>query len=501
MYGVLILRSYERNDCMKRALYVLVALALAVTAVGCKAEGKNKEGKSDILSAASAQSEIAPDGSESETGASGEQQTSPQQSAASKKDSAIGGASLAESQAQQLKNYKFVFGTIFPEQYQTGGARAAEFNAKVSELKTKYGVTVTLQGYKPEEFTQQVNGAIMAGKDVPNALETGIVEARNLMTTGALADLKSFSGIKLDNGNFLNWSTEGNTFNGKTYAVSTSVRSFFGMFFNDDMVKKEAKADIYKLYKNGEWTWSKMREIAVACKKDLDGDKRTDVYGVIGRSSIIGTALVSSAGGTSVKQNGKIRVVMCDQPGIDAITYLRTLHKTDATMKYVTNVEDTEKVFIEKGAALLCHNLDYANGIGSKIDFTMGYVPFPKPDGTAKYNAAVYGTNVYCIPRNVKDKEITGVVLNELSYLGKVDIEKVIKSLKSAGISQDGINIYNDQCKNAVMDYSLGPHFTAEINTKIENCVINSGSQPQSVIEGIRSSAQKLSDDYYNSIK
>lgn len=488
---------------MKRLLSFGAALMLTAALAGCSSTGDVSSVSSAVGTSPSSTAQSTTGGAPDSTGSGGTSTPGSSQATTAGKTTSGNKDTTTKAPGLNFNGYEFVLGTVYPDNYQPGGSTATELNNKFKELEDKYNVKITVKSYNPDSCTQQISNEVMAGGAVPNVLEVPITTARNLVVSDMLADMKGFSDIKLDNGNFLDWCTDSFTWGGKVYATATFYGGYLGVFFNNDLIKKNMPGtDIYKLYKDGKWTWDKMREIAIGNTKDTNGDRRTDLYGIAANSTIIGSAFNSSAGGTAIRQGDTIKAVMCDQAGIDALSYLKRLFKEDGVMKYVTNASDALNMFINETAAMFPFYLSWAPGeLGPNVNFDMGFVPFPKPTESDKHNAVAYDMGVYAIPRTMKDKQQTGVILNELSAMGKVSESKYIESLRNAGLSEDGINVFKAMNSDVTMDYSLGPDFGSLNNQKIENCVIVSATQPAATINGIKTAMQKACDDYYGQFK
>ncbi|HHV96857.1 MAG TPA: extracellular solute-binding protein [Clostridiaceae bacterium] len=116
------------------------------------------------------------------------------------------------------------------------------------------------------------------------------------------------------------------TYKGKIYACSNTYgQAQGGVFFNKKMFKEEGFEDPYELYKNNQWTWDKMLEIAIAATKDFDGDGKIDRWGL---SRVNPQDLIFSNGGRiiGVDDQGDYYVAFNDQKVYDALQFYYDLH-------------------------------------------------------------------------------------------------------------------------------------------------------------------------------
>lgn len=69
---------------------------------------------------------------------------------------------------------------------------------------------------------------------------------------------------------------------GVTYGLFNATMMF--TMYNRDIIEAEGLEDPYELWLNGEWSFAKMTELAVAATKDLTGDGNPDQFGIEDKS-------------------------------------------------------------------------------------------------------------------------------------------------------------------------------------------------------------------------
>lgn len=493
---------------MKRLLCSSVALVFPVTILftAChdtKVISNSGQTQSTVKSSHVSATET---GDKTQTGTEYESNTTTEGSSATNSSSTNKSVSTSTSSTvnKPLKGYKFKYATAYPHQYVEGSSTvAAYFTSVFRQIESKYGCKIELMNYyNPDNVTNEINTAINAGNKVADIIELPLASARNLARAGALADQKKAGGLKLNNGNFDKVITEGFTFNNKVYGTCFFNSSYSGVFFNIDLIKKYApNIDVYKLYKSGKWTWDAFRDLAIKTTVDTNNDNKKDIYGFSSNTNVIGLALSSSAGGTVIRKNGKIKVVMCDQPGINALNWLKQMYKDDKVYKYVTNWKDAETAFAEGEVAMFPFFIWAApQDFGSVVEFDYGFVPFPKENESSSYKASIYSAPIYVMTRTNKDLNKTGIIYNEISSISSKLKNDFINSLEDAGLNSDGIKAFNDLKTFSVLDFSIGVNF-GDYSAQVDSTVFQSAKQPASVISSIKTAMQKVCDDYYGQFK
>ena len=131
--------------------------------------------------------------------------------------------------------------------------------------------------------------------------------------------------------------SKGGEWNGKVYMVTpkremhpTNIMLFNKRIFSESSELKEY--DLYQLVKDKQWTWDKMREIAMKATKDLDNDGKTDQMGVAGQGltgSIFNNALVVSNGCHYITDVDGKKTFDINEQGMKALEFTFKLAWTD----------------------------------------------------------------------------------------------------------------------------------------------------------------------------
>lgn len=183
---------------------------------------------------------------------------------------------------------------------------------------------------------------------------------------------------------------------GKTYAVAENFTSSSGgaetngtgVFFNTSLFDREGLESPYELYKNGEWTWDKMIELAKAATKDTDGDGEIDQWGLTGR--YVPQAFVYSNGGETLKEsNGEFKFGLLEDVAIEALDYYAKVRALPIWTGF-DSWDQPMKAFAEGNIAMNINQWWTANSYYKDMTDDWGWVPMPVGP-SANGNEALFG--------------------------------------------------------------------------------------------------------------
>lgn len=169
----------------------------------------------------------------------------------------------------------------------------------------------------------------------------------------------------------------------------------YGLFWNKRMFV-EAGLDPelpYTLQANGEWTWSKFKELCALLTRDTDGDGKTDVYAMANFSADIVKALVASnetqlityENGDFVNNSGSAEV-------LKALNFAKEL--ADAGYEMLQPEDSAWNWAWEsfpEGAFAMQFNQGYQAGYSGRwydMEDEIGFVCVPRPDGVEEYHTS-----------------------------------------------------------------------------------------------------------------
>lgn len=277
--------------------------------------------------------------------------------------------------------YKIFFcETVTENQWVDGvtGIRADETRQRWLDFQKQYGVTVTwIASSYADTWITAVPAAAAAGEPVcdifdlggpcfiPLCINQGGVPAATYYVN--LDDYSQYTNFD-DNGYWNQSAIEAvGYYNGALHVV---VPQDIGIgaaslsqvcFFNKDLLASggHSAQEIYELYKNGEWTFEKFRQIAIDCS-NID----RDVYGLTATRNYLSVYSLICANGGSVLTNNEQGIpefTADSEQGLTAVNFFLKMCREDNIVLLDNGYWQEEAPFFKNGRAVFM--LTYANRV------------------------------------------------------------------------------------------------------------------------------------------
>lgn len=164
--------------------------------------------------------------------------------------------------------------------------------------------------------------------------------------------------------------------------------------FNRDLIEAEGLEDPYELYRNGDWTFEKVTEMARKVTRDTDNDGIVDQWGL---SNTDPKNIIYAYGGaiTKLDDNGKVHFAM-DEP--EAVAGLRQWQEW-VNIDQIANGGENE---FGAGKIAMAFLPFYAIGAHNDWPFTHGILPYPQGPYTSESVYLPGGSDCSLIPVNSK---------------------------------------------------------------------------------------------------
>ena len=274
----------------------------------------------------------------------------------------------------------------------------------------------------------------------------------------------------------------------------------YGIFWNKTLFDKYGLPDLYELYKNGEWTWDKFKEVAIAGNQDTDSDGNIDIYGFNARENLGWCYLYSNDAYVAEKTDAGMTIDLSDPKVVEALT---------AMQDFTTNVQFRDAIdwstegwdsFIKDfrdGKYMMCLeefwiSYAYLNKDGEAMTDDWGWVPFPK--GTSATDWSCYGKENGCrfMLNGIENPEEVATIYNLITDIADTQdewddlLEDQLESWADDAQTVENVSyIYNNHIAviNSVNGFS-------ELNTAINDMVseIAKGeSTPQTALDKYQS--------------
>ncbi len=295
-------------------------------------------------------------------------------------------------------------------------ARAEEIKERWENMQEDYGITITYIA-APGDWIGEALSTANAGEPVCDVLHCGGPFA--VPTTYNYAGIAGSVLTPLSDypeaGNFSDpeyWDVSGQenvcTFSGKLYyaiprELGYGVVAYNQVtFFNSELTNAAGYSDdeLYALSKNGQWTFDKMREVAIAC---TDADK--GVYGMhMGQNGCAVFAMVAANNGQYITNVDGVPTFTANTPEvIQAVDYFVRLAKDDKVVYLEGNPgsDDDHPTFVAGHHALMITYANRAPKIYLEENLDYGILMPPKGPSADDYISDSNWFTPYAVMANV----------------------------------------------------------------------------------------------------
>ncbi len=294
-------------------------------------------------------------------------------------------------------------------------------------------------GYnKDADFVNAVKTAASSNDDNYDLLAGYPMNISACILQGLLGDINELPYVELDRTWYNQSSRSAGTLAGKSFLITGDIsysrlaRSS-GIFFNDDLRKERGiEEDPYQLVIDDKWTIKKLTALIENAYHDVNGDgirDNGDIYGFVVDHTQLST--VYYAAGYS----------FCE---LDPATGNQVI-SSDVTNEIVSNIiddwnlathgkggilvdTDDETIFNAGNGVFYTYPLFHVSNELRDVTFKYGFVPMPKAtDNQKEYYSSVTNTaTLWGIPANLRNADISGAVLEAMSYGGYTTITPAV---------------------------------------------------------------------------
>jgi ABC-type glycerol-3-phosphate transport system substrate-binding protein len=182
------------------------------------------------------------------------------------------------------------------------------------------------------------------------------------------------------------------SFRGKMYGYFDKSDSTHGIWYNKTLFRKEGLPDLYELQQKGAWTWDVFFDIAKKATRDLDGDGKTDQWG-IGMGYVIEDRLIFSNGGRVVEEkNGKIQFAANQPAAVEALEFVGKLWGQGLVKRNAT------ADFISGRTAMFTSEAWAGESFKRNMKDEVGYVFYPMGPRMKEYTSLTDNTVIQAFP-------------------------------------------------------------------------------------------------------
>ena len=193
-----------------------------------------------------------------------------------------------------------------------------------------------------------------------------------------------------------------------------------GIVWNKTKFEQLGLPNLYELVENGEWTWEKFKEIAIAATRDVDGDGETDLWGYSPYASPWGfpraTNWLATNGAdvTAVDESGRVVFALDSPAALEALNFYQELQLLGVVY---TGQPGYQAIQNDLVVMAICRPWTFY--IIEQFEDDLGYVPLPIGPRMNEFVSPMVSSGLYAmaIPATTKENPAALVALaKELHY-------------------------------------------------------------------------------------
>ena len=328
---------------------------------------------------------------------------------------------------------------------------------RYNEMKEQYGVTPVYVA-SPSDWLGEIMNSTYAGAPICDLFHFGGPFALPSFYThggerGAIIEAISDYDIDFSDPEYWNQEIQAaTTFGGKQYAVAPYGIGFqqIGLnivtFFNKDLIRKAGYTaqQLYDWSNNGEWTFDKFREVALACT-----DPDQEIYGTSLGDNVhfVLGMLVAYGADWFVRQDDGVDVFnMTSAKSLEAIDFLARMAREDKSINMVA--DDNLVRFANGQNAMILSYVDRISYpvLNKQMDSEYGIVMPPKASEAAEYISDLNWYDGYMICKNIANSagavEFASLFLKPAYARSSADQKQIMAAeCETFGLDEQSIEI------------------------------------------------------------
>lgn len=332
-------------------------------------------------------------------------------------------------------------------------------------------------------------GYVLSYKLLPSLIEGGIAYP--------VSDLGVFD---FDDYKWSRTDTAAGTYKDKVYTMGMKAASMgYGIFWNKTLFEQAGLPDLYELYENGEWTWDKFKEIAIAGNQDTDKDGEIDIWGFNQRENFVWSFMTSNNAEAITKTKDGVEVNLDSEEAQEALEGYADFMINAPHLNGWLGDWQGQIFSFRDGQSMMCYEAWWISYAYLKdMSDEWGFVPFPMgPSGTeyASYNKEA--SPLMMLNGIEKPEEVAQIV--DLIYdVYETDEEwddSIIASFESQATDSTAVDICLETLDKVQVSPLMG---FGDLNTLINEMVNEIGtgaSTPQTALETYKSAIDKAVAD------
>lgn len=303
-----------------------------------------------------------------------------------------------------------------------------------SIVEDEYGIIIATV----EDYTTKGNSGVIrlqanrtAGDTLYDAGVIAVFDTSKLAYQGFLSDMQEVPYVDLEKSWWDQNATADITIFGKTFYTTGDIsfldREYtFATFFNKKIAAEQDLGDLYTIVRDGKWTVEVMSEMSKKVSADLNGDDKldsNDKYGLIMWDDTLITMINAAGKSLATLEDDVLTLTANDAAAVEMVDKYMELCNDQSTINFQHTSGGVGWVeMYTNGQALFL--IEYLKALTTfrDTDLEYGILPMPKlSEDQENYYCgfAGYQTAMYCIPADVEDEEISGIISEAMAYHSK----------------------------------------------------------------------------------
>ncbi len=282
-----------------------------------------------------------------------------------------------------------------------------ERQARLEELQRKHDLTLEFIPVPFTEYNSTFTASVLGGEPIADIVQMHYMWFYpGMVSKGFFIPVDDLGVFDFTESKWDPFLLEYTNYKGRQYGIATGkTGAQGGIFWNKTLFERDGLPDLYELQDNYEWTWDKLREIAIAATRDTTGDGHLDQWGIDGGANDI---IASNDAFIVDIIDGVPTFGLSDPKAIEALQYYQDMKLNDEI--YFTAPGDASwdyglGQFAEGKTAMICGAFWMSYMFRDTMSDDWGFVFFPMGPKATEYRSVYTGFNFPVIPSGLDKPE------------------------------------------------------------------------------------------------
>ncbi len=357
---------------------------------------------------------------------------------------------------------------------------------RIKDVEAELNCILSFKQVDPSTMLTDLAAAQLTGDKYADIIAPILWNTASFMSGDMLTDMNDIPNLDLTK---KYWNKDGGTAFGlvgdtQYFAVCPMVQMeeySWTIAFNTRILAECGLESPYDLMEKGEWTLSKMRQMALAATKEtngIGGMTAEDQWGMaaVDKVGVLGLGIMAAKGANFITENsnGDLAYAMNTTKVKDALSYTRDWLNNDNSI-YSGTREETRDVWALGHSLFYCYMLKDVQEYSKTMDDDWGIVPFPKDDEADTYSMEMeWNRPVLAVPNGLSDEDLAdvGLVLDALAYHSQKEYAAKWKEYKDRYCLDDESKAVIDNIF-AYTAYNYSQLVAGPGNPELQNCSYN----------------------------